>query len=99
MDRYDAERECGEHIEMTLVAVGLSSFIVLAQFDGLALNAGAGRLLGLDEAQAQWLGASELPKASKPIAAGQPAAYGGTCRPANYRLGHQTYPSGTCQRL
>ena len=42
MHRYDAARECGEHIEITCAAVGVSSFTALAQFDGLALNAGAG---------------------------------------------------------
>ena len=58
MRRYHAAREGGEHIQITWPVVGVSFFTALARFDGLALNAAAGRLLGLDETQTQWLGAS-----------------------------------------
>ena len=58
MRRYDAARECGDYIEITYPVVGVSFFTALREFDGLALNAAAGRLLGLDETQVQWLGAS-----------------------------------------
>ena len=58
MRRHDAAREGGEYIQITWPVVGVSFFTALAQFNGLALNAAAGRLLGLDETQTQWLGAS-----------------------------------------
>ena len=58
MRRYDAARECGDYIEITYPVVGVSFFTALREFDALALNAAAGRLLGLDETQVQWLGAS-----------------------------------------
>ena len=55
---FAAARESGELIGVTNPCVGVSFFTSLSAFDGVSLNAGAGRLLGLDEAQAQWLGAS-----------------------------------------
>ena len=58
MRRYDSARESGEYIEIAYPVVGVSFYTALRELDGLALNAGAGRLLGLDESQAQWLGAS-----------------------------------------
>ena len=53
-----AARESGELIGVITAVVGARFFTSLSEFDGLALNAAAGRPLGLDETQTQWLGAS-----------------------------------------
>lgn len=55
---FAAARESGELIGVITPVVGVSFFTALAEFDGLGLNAAAGRLLGLDETRSQWLGAS-----------------------------------------
>ena len=55
---FAAAREAGELIGVTTPVVGVSFFTALAEFDGLGLNATARRLIGLDETQTQWLGAS-----------------------------------------
>ena len=55
---FAAARESGELIGVSNPVVGVSFFTSLSEFDGLALNAAAGRVLELDETQTQWLGAS-----------------------------------------
>ena len=59
MRDYHAKEESREWVGVTFPAVGVSSFTSLSEVDGgMALNAAAARLLELDEAQVQWLGAS-----------------------------------------
>ena len=54
-----AKEESRERVGVTFPAVGVSFFTSLSEVDGgMALTAAAARLLELDEAQVQWLGAS-----------------------------------------
>ena len=59
MRDYQEKEESREWVGVTFPAVGVPFFTSLSMVDGgMTLNAGAARLLELDEVQVQWLGAS-----------------------------------------